>query len=138
MHMSMRIRFLLVTLVVGFVYLLFSFPNNDEHKYECIVRVTLAWNDDIDDNGRADILLKFSEESLYKSKGKDFFGLILNNHYTLMHIDYSFFPDKCAKKYQETQRIFDTYLKPMQDSPKYSVYTKELKDNEFDDLWAKY
>jgi hypothetical protein len=109
---------------------------NNQNGYTCIVRVELTWKDNLSRYQRDNLIRQFGDDALFKSNGKDLIGFALNNNDELMHIDYTN-DIKCTQKYKETQRILDTYLKPLKNSPKYKIIKKILKKNEFDNLEVK-
>jgi len=109
---------------------------NNQNGYTCIVRVELAWKDNPSRYQRDNLIRQFRDDALFKSNGKDLIGFALNNNDELMHIDYTN-DIKCTQKYKETQRILDTYLKPLTNSPKYLIVKKTLQKDEFKNLDVK-
>ena len=135
----MRIKYSLLVLIIFVVNgCTQDKSNNFDNKdgYNCIVRVELDWKDTFSRYERDNLIRKFADDGLFKSNGKDLIGFILNNDDKLMHIDYTN-DTKCIQKYKETQRILDTYLKPLANSPTYTIVKKSLKRDEFNDLNVK-
>ena len=138
MEMYMRTKILLVmtALILNGCVENKNNSKKNQNGYQCVVRVELTWEDNLTRYQRDNIMRKFRDDALYKSNGKDLIAFSLNNNDELIHIDYTN-DIKCNHKYQETQRILDTYLKPLKNSPKYKVIKKDLKKDEFKNLDVK-
>lgn len=135
----MRIKFNVLMIVI---FMLSGCEHNKSNildkkdGYDCVVRVELVWKDNISRYERDNLMRQFGDNALFKSNGKDLIAISLNNNDELIHVDYTN-DIKCIHKYKETQRIFDTYLKPLSSSPTYKVIKKDLKESEFDNLEVK-
>ena len=103
--------------------------------YKCVVRVELNWDNNLSRYERDKIMQKYTQDSLYKSNGKDLVSHVMNNNDELVHFDFSN-DERCKNKYQATAFLLDTYLKPIKKSPSYKIIKKELKKYEFKGLEA--
>ncbi|MBA1421484.1 MAG: hypothetical protein FAF03_11820 [Epsilonproteobacteria bacterium] len=135
----MRIKFNVLMIII------FLLSGCEENKndilakkdgYDCVVRVELVWKNNFSRYERDNLIRQFADDALFKSNGKDLIAFSLNNNDELIHVDYTN-DIKCIHKYKETQRILDTYLKPLSNSLTYKVIKKDLKKSEFDNLEVK-
>ena len=131
--MFIHIKYIILALFIGtFLISCTKAEEQAKSKYSCVTRIVLNW-EDADLNSRQNIMLKYSNDSIIKSNGKDLHSTIFNKQFTLMHIAFDD-KTKCSNKYKETEYLLKKYLKPISNSPAYLVYKKELKDNEFKGL----
>jgi hypothetical protein len=114
-----------------------DFKSKNNGKFECVVRVHLAWDNVKSRIAREEVIKQFSNNSISQSKGNDSVGFLLNNNVELMHLNFNN-DERCTDKYKATEVLLNKYLEPINKSPKYFIHKKELLNDEFKGLVAKY